>query len=325
MARSRSTVASTSLVRATFHNRVTQVSGVVLLCIVFVAIFGNLLLPVSAYSLSAHLLAPPSTQHLLGTDELGRDTLARIMLGTRTSLIGAVEAVAIGAVVGVVPGLFSVFLDRWSRFAVLRVADTFMTLPAIVFTIGVIAVFGNTQNVAMAAIGVLFSPHFFRLTRASALGYVHSPYVEAAQLFGMTRWQIIRDHVWRKVLPTVAVTIAQTMASGILIVSSLSFLGVGAQPPMPTWGGMLSEDMAYLAENSYQAIFPGVMIVLTVCALGLIADGLRDATGGLSNLDTSAGSTLVSGTSDEVAIPKRAELVGSDRYEQLASVDAVSS
>jgi peptide/nickel transport system permease protein len=284
-----------ALLSAIFRSWVTRVAGVVLLGVIVVAVFANFILPTSAYNVGGSLLAPPSWAHLLGTDELGRDTLSRILLGTRISLVGALEAVGIGAFIGVVPGLFSVFLERWPQFVALRMVDTVMTLPQIVFTIGVVAVFGNTQDVAMAAIGVLFAPLFFRVTRASALGFVKTPYVEAARLFGLTRGQIIREHVWRKVLPTVAVTIAQTMAGGILIVSSLSFLGVGAQPPMPTWGGMLSEDMPYLAQNSYQAIFPGLMIVITVCALGLIADGIRDATGALSSFEAAAGNILVSG------------------------------
>lgn len=282
-----------TMMRAVFRTWTVKIAGLVLLGIVLVALFANFLMPDNPYTVSAMILRGPSAVHWLGTDEIGRDTLSRIMLGTRVTLVGAVEAVGIGAAVGVIPGLFSVFLDRWQRFLALRVIDTFMTLPTIVFTIGVVAVFGNSQNIAMAAIGLLFTPLFFRLTRSSALGFVKTQYVEAAQLLGLSRWQIIRVHIWRKVLPTVAVAIAQHMASGILVVSSLSFLGIGAQPPLPTWGGMLSEDLPYLAQNGYEAIFPGIAIVLTVGALSLIADGIRDATGATGDLQVASRDTLI--------------------------------
>jgi peptide/nickel transport system permease protein len=269
-----------ALFRATFQSRVTRIAGYTFLGIVLVAVFANFLLPTSAYTQDInHLLAPPSRAHLLGTDYLGRDTLSRIILATRVSLVGAVEAVGVGAFFGVVPGILSVFIGKWSQFVAMRIVDTFMTLPAIVFTIGVVAVVGDTQVVAMGAIGILFSPHFFRVTRAATLGYSKSQYVEAAELFGMTRVRVILTHVWKKVLPTVAVTVASQMGAGILIVSSLSFLGVGSQPPTPTWGAMLSSDMNYLSLDSYQAIFPGIAIVLAVGCLSLIADGIRDAVG----------------------------------------------
>jgi len=131
----------------------------------------------------------------------------------------------------------------------------------------------------MAGIGVIFIPMFFRITRAATLGYAKNQYVEAAQLFGGSRRRVITTHVWKKVLPTVAVTTAQSLAIGLLLVSSLAFLGIGAQPPLPTWGGMLSEDLQYLSNDPWAAIFPGLAIVVAVASLGIIADGLRDATG----------------------------------------------
>lgn len=268
-----------ALFREVFRNWSAKVAAAILLLVVVVAVFAPLIQPTSAYLQdSNHLLAPPSARHLLGTDYLGRDTLSRLILGTRLSLLGALEALGIGFALGVVPGLFSSFMKGVPRFLVLRVVDSFMTLPAIVFTIGVVAVFGETQTIAMAAIGVLFAPAFFRVVRAASLGYANAQYVEMARLFGAGRLRVIRTHVWRKVLPTMAVTATSTLAAGILAVSSLSYLGVGSQPPLPTWGGMLASDMNYLSKASYSAIFPGIAIALTVGALGIIADSLRDAT-----------------------------------------------
>jgi peptide/nickel transport system permease protein len=267
------------LMKRTFQPIPAKIAGVVLLGIVVVAVFANWIAPVNPYTQDvSHILASPSWHHLLGTDNLGRDTLSRLIVGARISLVGALEAVTIGFLLGVIPGMLSVFLRRWPQFLAMRVVDSFMTLPAIVFTIGCVAVFGETQQIAMAAIGVLFAPGFFRVVRASTLNFAKSQYVEVAGLLGATRRRIIRTHIWRKVLPTIAVQVASTMAGGILAVSSLAYLGVGSQPPTPTWGGMLASDMNYLANAGYAAIFPGIAIVLTVASLGIIADCLRDAT-----------------------------------------------
>jgi peptide/nickel transport system permease protein len=269
-----------TLLRNTFRTRATRVACVLFLVIVAVGVLANFFSPQSPYSQdTSHLLAGPSWEHLLGTDYLGRDTLSRIILGTRVSLVGALEAVAVGVVGGVLPGLVSVFVSNWLQFLIMRLIDGLMTIPAIVFAIGVVAVLGETQVVAMGAIGVLFVPAFFRITRAATLGYANTQYVDAARLLGATTPWVIRKHIFSKVAPTIFVTAASAMAGGILAVSSLAFLGIGAQPPIPSWGAMLSADMNYLSINGYSAIFPGIAIVLTVGSLGIIADGIRDAMG----------------------------------------------
>lgn len=277
------------LLKEIFSSWVVRVAGFVLFAVVFIAIFANVISPLGPDTEDInHLLASPSAAHLLGTDYLGRDNLARLLVGTRASIVGALEAVGVGFVLGVIPGVLSVFLSRAAEFVVMRVVDALLTLPAIVCAIGAVAVFGETQTVAMAAIGVLLAPRFFRTVRAATLNVANSQYVEAAQLFGATRRAVISMHVWRKVLPTIAVTITASAAGAILAVSSLAYLGVGSPPPAPTWGGMLASDMDYLSVSDWQPILPGIAIVLTVAALGIIADAIRDATreGGRTVADT---------------------------------------
>jgi peptide/nickel transport system permease protein len=292
------------LLRRTFASPVTRVAGVVFALLVLVAIFASLILPASPYTQTTHLLAGPSAHHLLGTDDLGRDTLARLILGTRVSFVGAIEAVAIGLVGGVIPGIASVFLGRWSEFAVMRLIDALMTFPPIVLALGFVAILGEQQNVAMVGIGILFIPLFFRITRAATLGYARSQYVEEAQLLGASKRRVIVSHVARKVVPTIAVTTAQAMAGGLLAVSSLAFLGIGAQPPLPTWGGMLSEDLQFLSNNGWVAIWPGLAIVLSVGSLSIIADGLRDAMGTNGTVVRLVGGRVL--TAADLAVPAQA-------------------
>ncbi|OAA23884.1 peptide/nickel transport system permease protein [Frankia sp. EI5c] len=225
------------------------------------------------------ILQDPGTTHWLGTDYLGRDVLSRLMDGTGRSVLGAVEAVAVGLLLGATTGLASVVFGRAFEWFALRVSDALLTLPYIIFAIAVTGIIGNGLHQAMLAIGLLLAPGFFRITRAAALGLASSQYVEIAELVGASRWWILRTHIWNKVLPTIAVTAANSAAASLLVVSSLSFLGIGTKPPAPTWGGMLSSDLNYLAQRPWAPLTPSLMIILTVAALNALADAVRDTTG----------------------------------------------
>lgn len=273
-----------NLLRQIFATNWARAAGVVLVLLVITAIFPYFVAPHDPMAQAADILAQPSWQHPLGTDNLGRDTLSRIILGSRYALIGALEAVSVGLIGGVVPGVYFVFAPRWLDFIVMRFIDALMTIPGIVFALGFVAAFGETQAIAMLAIGILMIPHFFRITRAATLSLVDMEYVQVSRTLGATRSQLIRMHVWRKILPTVAVTTASSMAAGLLAISSLSFLGVGMQPPAPTWGGMLSLDLMYLQQVGWLVIFPGLAVVIPVAALGILADRLRDVTASSSSV-----------------------------------------
>lgn len=256
---------------------------VVLAGVAFLAVFGEALAPHDPLKqYTDHVLEGPSADHLLGTDYVGRDVLSRLMAGTRLSVAGAAEAVLIGGALGIPAGLASAWLGPRLEWLTLRISDTLVILPFTVFAIAVAGTLGNGLQQAMFAIGVLISPIFFRVTRSAAMGLRKQQYVEAAELMGASEWWTLRKHIWSKVLPNVAVTSAQATGAALLVVASLSFLGLGVTPPAPTWGGMLSSDLGYLAQKSYAPVFPALLMMATVGSLNLLADAIREATGATS-------------------------------------------
>jgi peptide/nickel transport system permease protein len=254
-----------------------RVAIVILAAVGLLTAFGAVLAPQDPLTVNAGaLFQGPSLHHLLGTDYLGRDVLSRLMAGTRLSVLTALEAVGIGLVLGAVPGVATVFLGRWFDFAANRVSDALMTLPSIFFVVAVTAALGNNLTHAMIPVGILLAPAFFRITRAATLEHARAQYVEAAELLGASKVHVIRVHVLRKVLPNIAVTTASMAAAALLTVSFLTFLGIGVQPPAPTWGGVLSSDLDYLSQAPWAPFIPGALIAVTVGALNALADAFRD-------------------------------------------------
>ncbi|OLT18180.1 peptide ABC transporter permease [Pseudonocardia sp. CNS-139] len=265
---------------AVLRHRLGVASLVVLAAMVLLGVLGPLLAPQDPLVQDpSALLQGPSAAHLLGTDNLGRDVFSRLLAGSRLSLLAALEAVAVGLVLGTVPGLLSVYLGRVFEWVTLRVMDAFVTLPFLVFAVAMTALLGNGLTQAMFAVGILISPVFYRVTRAAAFPVAGSQYVEAARLTGAPAWFVLRRHVWPKVLPAVAVSAAGLLGSSLVIVSSLTFLGIGIQPPEPTWGGMLATDLEYLYQRPTAPFVPALLIILTVGACNGLADALRDVIG----------------------------------------------
>jgi peptide/nickel transport system permease protein len=205
--------------------------------------------------------------------------LSRLMAGTRLSVLTALEAVGIGLVIGAPLGVATVFLGRTFDFVANRVGDALMTLPSIFFAVAVTAALGNGLVQAMFPVGILLIPYFFRITRAATIEFARAQYVEAAELLGGSRLHVIRVHVVRKVFPTIAVTTASLTGAALLSVSFLTFLGIGVQPPTPTWGGVLSSDLNYLNLAPWAPFIPGALIAVTVGALNALADAYRDKAG----------------------------------------------
>ncbi|MGM7668256.1 ABC transporter permease [Microbacterium sp. A93] len=250
----------------------------ILLLVTVLTLFGPLLAPLDPYAQdTSAMLQGTSFAHPLGTDELGRDVLSRLLTGSPLSVLSALMAVAVGLVLGVVPALLSVHLSRVFEWFALRVTDALMTLPFLVFAIAMTALMGNGVPQAMLAVGILISPAFFRVTRAAALTASSSQYVEAAELMGASTTWILRRHVWRHVVPAVAVTAAGLTGTALVIVASLTFLGIGVVPPEPTWGGLLASDLKYLYQRPLGPLAPALLIVATVWAFNALADALRDA------------------------------------------------
>ncbi|MEV0848593.1 ABC transporter permease [Streptomyces sp. NPDC049954] len=263
--------------RGTWRRPSVRLALAVLAVIALLAVAGAALAPHDPLTQRPEdLLQGPGAGHLLGTDYLGRDVLSRLLAGTGRSVVGALEAVGTAILLGVLPGLASVWFGRTVEWTAQRAADTLMTMPFTVFAIAVVGALGNGMHQAMLALGLLFAPLYFRVTRAAALGLKQAQYVEAAELMGASRRWILRTHIWSKILPTLAVTTAQAVGQALLVVASLTFLGLGVQPPAPTWGGMLAADLGYLAQQPWAPLLPGAAIMLTVGALNLLADAIRD-------------------------------------------------
>jgi peptide/nickel transport system permease protein len=257
-----------------------QIAVVILAAIALLTIFGSALAPQNPLQINSNaLFQGPGKAHLLGTDYLGRDVLSRLMAGTRLSVLTALEAVGIGLVVGTPLGVATVFLGRTFDFIANRVADALMTLPSVFFAVAVTAALGNGLVQAMFPVGILLIPTFFRITRAATLEFARAQYVEAADLLGGSKLHVIRVHVVRKVFPTIAVSTATAVGAALLSVSFLTFLGIGVQPPTPTWGGVLSSDLNYLNLAPWAPFIPGALIAVTVGALNALADAYRDRTG----------------------------------------------
>jgi peptide/nickel transport system permease protein len=264
--------------RRALRLRSAKIALAVILVIAVMALFGNQIAPGNPLAQDPNsVLLGPGAHHWLGTDYLGRDVLSRLIAGTGRSVAGAVEAVAVGLVVGALPGLASLWFGRVFEWVSMRVVDALMTLPYIVFAVAVAGALGNGLTPMMFAIGILLAPAFFRVARAAALGFTRAQYVESAEIYGASRWWILRTHIWSKVLPTLAVTTAQSLAAALLTVSSLAFLGLGTEPPLPTWGELLSSDLEYLAQQPWAPLAPGLLIMIAAGALNALADAIRDS------------------------------------------------
>lgn len=247
--------------------------------VALLALVGPLLAPYGPLAGSDQVLAHPSATHLLGTDYLGRDVLSRLLAGSPISVLGALLVALISLLVGTLPGILSVYLGSLFEWLTLRFVDTFIALPFLLFAVAMTALLGNGLMQAMMTVGILVAPASYRVARAATLSVARSQYVEAAILAGASTGWIVRKHVWNKVLPPVAIALAHTTGSGLVVVSSLTFLGIGVRPPDPTWGGLLASDLAYLSYRPYAPLFPTFLIMTTVWALNLLADALRDVSG----------------------------------------------
>ncbi|WP_037915303.1 ABC transporter permease [Actinacidiphila yeochonensis] len=286
------------MVRRLLALRSGRTAAAVLTVIALLAILGPLLAPHAPLATSAQTLAGPSGSHWLGTDYLGRDVLSRLLDGSRVSVLGSLEVALVALGAGAVPGILSVYLGRVFEWVTLRLADTLVALPFLLFAVAVIALLGNGITQAMLVTGVLLAPLFYRVARAATLAVARSPYVEAAVICGASAGWVVRRHVWGKVLPPIAVAFAQTVGTGFTIVSSLTFLGIGVQPPQATWGGLLASDLGYLSYQPWAPLFPAALITATVWAANLLADALRDVSGAAPRKAPATGRGTTPGAAD---------------------------
>jgi peptide/nickel transport system permease protein len=219
---------------------------------------------------------PPSADHLLGTDQLGRDILSRIIFGARISIVVGIAAVAVAAVIGVFLGVTSVMVPRWLGDAIMRLTDIFLALPAVLIALAVAATVGPSLINVILIIGLVYWAQFARLVRGEALSVREREYVLAARVTGSPVLRIIRRHILPNVANTIIVMITLQLASAILLESILSFLGIGIPPPTPSWGNMVADGRPYIAFSWWIVTLPGLAIMLTVFSVNLCGDWLRD-------------------------------------------------
>jgi peptide/nickel transport system permease protein len=220
---------------------------------------------------------PPSALHLFGTDELGRDVLARLIWGARASLMAGLVSVSIAVTVAVPLGLVSGYLGGAVDALLMRVVDAMLAIPFLVLAIALAAFLGPSLTNAMIAIGVVQTPIFIRLTRAQTLAVKHEDYIEAARAVGNSHRRILLRHILPNILAPILVQSTLAIAAAIIAEASLSFLGLGQQPPAPSWGSMLNTASHFLSQAPWMALWPGLAIFSLVLSFNLLGDGLRDA------------------------------------------------
>ncbi|MDR7555660.1 MAG: ABC transporter permease [Armatimonadota bacterium] len=263
--------------RRFWRTRVAPLGLAIVLAAVGVAVAAPWLAPHDVRAMHPEdSLQPPGPRYWFGTDEFGRDVFSRVLVGSRISLVVAflsvLTALALGTTLGLAAGYYG---GRWDVIA-MRAMDVLFAFPAILLAIAIMAVLGVSVVNLVLAIGIVYTPQFARVARAAALTVRGLEFVDAARALGLHHLRILWRHVLPNVLPPVIVQVSLSLSLAILSESALSFLGLGTQPPTPSWGNMLSEGRQFLELAPWNAVFPGLAIMLVVLGFNLLGDGLRD-------------------------------------------------
>jgi len=258
---------------------VAVAAGIFVLLLVVVASFAPWIVPYDAENFFDYdsLNALPSLQHWFGVDPLGRDIFSRIVMGARVSLTAGFVSVAVGAVIGTVLGLVAGYYEGWPERIIMRICDVLFAFPGILLAIGIVAILGGGMTNVIIAVSIFSIPTFARLVRGNTLALKHLTFIEAARSVGAPDRTIIARHIFPGTVAAVVVYFSLRIGTSIITAASLSFIGMGAQPPTPEWGAMLNEARADMITSPHVALFPSLAIFLTVLAFNLLGDGLRDA------------------------------------------------
>jgi len=250
----------------------------VIALLVFVAIFAPLIAPYDPIQQNwTSIRQPPSLKHWFGTDESGRDLFSRVIFGAQASLLAGVVSISIALGLGVPFGLLAGYGGKWVDAIISRITDAMLACPFLILAIALAAFLGPSLQNAMIAIGVTAAPIFVRLTRGQVMAVKVEDYVEAARAVGNPPVRIALKHILPNVMPALIVQATISIATAIIAEASLSFLGLGQQPPAPSWGSMLNTAQRFLTNAPWMAIWPGLAIFLTVLSFNILGDGLRDA------------------------------------------------
>ncbi len=265
-------------IRVFFGRGMVIFGFVIILLVVITALFAPFLAPYDPYELDMKvLLAQPSSAHLLGTDTLGRDTLSRIIYGSRTSLIVGFVAVAFAATIGMSLGLIAGYFGRIINVVIMRFIDAIMSVPMILWAITIAALLGGGITNVVIALGVALIPAYARLMCGQVMTVKQNDYITASHAIGASNLRIMLSHILPNCFPPLIVLLTMQIGLAILSEASLSFLGIGIKAPEAAWGSMVSEGYVYLLRNPILSIVPGVAIMLLVFAFNMVGDGLRDA------------------------------------------------
>ncbi len=263
---------------AMFRRRIVIGGTVVVLMLVFAAIFAPLIAPFDPYEQDLNnRLAQPSKLHLLGTDELGRDLLTRIIYGARISLLVGVVAVSIAGIIGMSLGLVAGYFGGWTNIIIMRFTDALLAIPPIVLMLAIAAVLGGGLFNVLVALGISMMPTYCRLMCGQVASLKQNEYITAARAIGARNPRIILRHLLPNAFPPLFVLLSINLGTAIMMEASLSFLGIGIKPPVATWGTMVSIGYRFLLANPLMSFVPGCAILLVVLAFNMVGDGLRDA------------------------------------------------
>ena len=266
------------MVRRLFKRKGAVVGMVVIATFIVLALFAPLLVPYDPVATSWTLVRKaPSPLHWFGTDDLGRDVFARVVYGARASLAAGVISVGIALSIGVPFGVLSGYRGGFVDALISRITDAMLACPYLILAIALAAFLGPSLGNAMIAIGITTTPVFVRLTRGQVMSVKVEDYVEAARAMGNPPWRIALFHILPNVMPALLVQATLSIAAAIIAEAALSFLGLGQQPPAPSWGSMLNAAQRFLTTAPWMAVWPGLAIFLAVLSFNLVGDGLRDA------------------------------------------------
>jgi len=264
--------------RRLWRRRGAMVGLVIVTFFVLIALFAPLVAPYDPIATSwSAVRKAPSLAYWFGTDEIGRDVLSRVVWGARASLMAGLLSVSISMALGIPIGLLAAYLGGWTDSLVSRFTDAMLAVPFLILAIALSAFLGPSLGNAMIAIGVSATPVFIRLTRAQVMQIKVEDYVEAARAVGNPHWRIALRHILPNVMPPLIVQATLSIAAAVIAEASLSFLGLGQQPPAPSWGSMLNTAKNYMDNAPWMAVWPGMSIFLLVLSFNLLGDGLRDA------------------------------------------------
>jgi len=263
--------------RRLVRNKFSIFGILITLCAILTAIFAPYLAPNSPFETFPATISPPSKEFLLGTDFLGRCLLSRIIYGARVSIGVAFSSVAISLIIGILLGLIAGYYEGLVGGIIMRGMDVILSFPLIILALGIISVLGPSMTNLIITIGIVYTPTFVRLINGSVLSAKQNEYVLAAKASGSGDLRILFLHVLPNIVAPIIVQTSLTLSTAILVESALSFLGLGTQPPVPSWGTMISESRIMMELAPWTVIYPGITLSLVVIGFNLLGDGLRDA------------------------------------------------